>query len=330
MAIIINESILDTSIVVESVLSNSEIFNGINELSGSNQKEKAINLIKTAKVLTKDDIEGAYYDIKRFPDSLSRAAIKAFDEGKIVLIHNEESNLSVTQAIPFLTFKRADGNITYIFTNKTFVTTSRDNILNIKTPILQDLFIGALIANTLKNNYSALATNQFLLKILMEVYTKFVCRILNKEYQIIPDKILYDTIQYWVNKFFALKIFETTDDMNNIENVTTKHFKYIDEMKFDEIRRQYDEKDPKNISELLDLIKESNPRMKTLGLGNFISTWINYFYLPSTLAIDNIEYLIFMVISLLRGSNFISLAASEIVKDAKGIKALKEELLKII
>jgi hypothetical protein len=48
------------------------------------------------------------------------------------------------------------------------------------------------------------------------------------------------------------------------------------------------------------------------------------------LAIDNIEYLIFMMITLINGNNIISIAASDIVKEAKNIKSFREELLKLI
>jgi len=48
------------------------------------------------------------------------------------------------------------------------------------------------------------------------------------------------------------------------------------------------------------------------------------------LAIDNIEYLIFMIICLLNGNNIININASDIVKETKGIKDFRGELLKLI
>ena len=48
------------------------------------------------------------------------------------------------------------------------------------------------------------------------------------------------------------------------------------------------------------------------------------------MAIDNIEYLIFMVLTLLSGNNIINVHASDIVKETKGIKDLRGELLKLI
>lgn len=313
----------------ESTLATSEVFNGIAEMSGSDPKEKAIKLIKTARTLTNEDIEGAYIQIKQYPNTLSRAALKAFDEEKIVLKYNNVQALSVTQALPFITFNTPRGYITYVFMDK-YIQPTRDGILNVQAPVLHDLLTAALIANRLKTNYDLLASNQFLQRILMEIYTKFVCRILNREYSIAAEKVVNETIQYWTNKFFLTRIFGASDTPENIETISSKNFKYMDEMKLSEIKRKYDEVDPTKISELLELIKTASPRMKTLSLGTFLSSWINYYYIPSMLAVDNIEYLIFMILALLSGNNIISIASAEIVKETKNIKTLKEELLKLI
>ena len=96
------------------------------------------------------------------------------------------------------------------------------------------------------------------------------------------------------------------------------------------IRNQYNDANITQFSEFLDLLKTVSPRMKALNLGMFLNDWINYYYIPATLACDNIEYLIFMCITLLSGNNIINIGASEIVKEAKGIKDFKGELLKLI
>jgi hypothetical protein len=70
--------------------------------------------------------------------------------------------------------------------------------------------------------------------------------------------------------------------------------------------------------------------MKSLTLGVFLSDWINYYYAPSMLAIDNIEYLIFMVNALLSGNgSLVNISACDIVKDTKNIKSIRSELLKL-
>lgn len=315
---------------MESSLLSSEIFDGINDTKGDNHTvEKAKALIKSAKHLTNEDIESAYISVRQISDSLTRAAMKAFDEQRTVLIYNSNPSLSVTQALPFITFKVKDTHTTFVFVDK-YISISRDGVMNMQGPVLRDLLTGAVIANGLKRNYNSLASNQYLQRVLMEIYTKFVTRILNREFSIQADKPVFDTLQYWINRFFLTRILGAIDTPKNIETLSCVHFKAIDEMMYEDIKKQYDAADPAAISELLELLKTASPRMKALNRGMFISDWINYYYVPSMLAIDNIEYLIFMIITLLAGNNIMSISASDIVKDTKNIKSLRGELLKLI
>ena len=202
--------------------------------------------------------------------------------------------------------------------------------MSLQAPILRDLLIGALIANSLKKNYQQLSSNQYMQKVMTEIYTGFVTRIINREFSIAADKVTFDVVKYWVNKFFLINILQAMDTKENIERVASSHFKYIDDIKYEEIKNQYDEKNPIKISELLELIKTASPRLKTINLATFISQQIIYYYVPAYLAIDNIEYLIFMCITLLSGNNIISIAAADIVKETKNIKSFRGELLKLV
>lgn len=316
---------------MESTLGSSEIFIGINDSGGDNNTtQRAINLIKTAKKLTNEDIETAYISVRQISDTLTRSAMKAFDEQKTVLVYNNVPTLSVTQALPFITFKDKNGGYTtYVFMDK-YISISRDGVMNVSAPVLRDILTGALIANGLKRNYSNLTSNQYLQKVLTDIYSKFFTRIINREFSVAADKPLFDSIQYWVKKFFLVRIIGATDTSENIESIANNHFKSMDEISYEDIRKKYADADPVNISGLLELIKGSSPRMKSLNLRTFLSNWINYYYVPSMLAVDNVEYLIFMIITLLNGNNIISISASDIVKEAKNIKSLRGELLKLI
>lgn len=318
----------------ESSLTTSEIFNdennGINNIGSKNSVlQKSIELIKNTKHLTNEDIEASYIAVRQITDSLTREAMKAFDDERIVLLYNEVPSTRMTQALPFITLKTSKGFVTYVFVDK-YISISREGVMSMQAPVLRDLLTSALIANSLKNNYERLASSQYLQKILMEVYTKMVIRIINKEFSVISDKIVADTLQYWINRFFLTNILGAHDTPENIETISSKHFKFIDELKYSEIKNQYESANPQKISELLEVLKLASPRMKTLNLGTFLSNWISYFYVPSMLAVDNIEYLIFMMIALLSGNSIISIAASDIVKETKNIKSFREELLKLI
>lgn len=314
---------------MESSLVNSEIFQGVCDSAETDPKQQALKLIKTAKHLTNEDIEAAYISVRQITDTLTREAMKAFDEKRVVLIYNNVPALSVTQALPFITYRVNGEFTTYVFVDK-YVTMSRDGVLTMQPPILRDLLTGAVVANGLKKNYSELSSNQYLAKFLMEVYTKLVTRIINRLYSVAAERNVWETVQFYVNKFFLLRVLGSTDTPENIDTISSAGFKYMDEMSFEEVKRQYDEADPEKISDLLNLIKEASPRMRALNLGSFLSDWINYYYVPSMLAIDNIEYLIFMCITLLSGNNIINISAGDIVKEAKNVKSFRSELLKLI
>lgn len=313
----------------ESSLTDSEVFKGINEMGAVSQKDKAINLIKNAQILTPQDIEGAYVQVKQYPNTLSRTAVKAFENGKIVLLYNTNPASRMTQAIPFLTFLKGKSHITYIFMDR-YVSTSRDGVLSIQSSLLHDLLISAIVANALKDNYAKLVNSMYLQKMLTTLYTKFMTRIINRDYSVAADKQVYDIVNYWIGKFFLYNIFQSVDSKDGLEKLLSNNFKYIDEIKYSEIRKTYELKDPKNLTGLMELLKEATPRMNSLTLPSFMSSWIDYYYISSLLAMDNVEYLIFMILCLLGGNNIISVAATEMVKDTRGITSFKEELIKIL
>lgn len=315
----------------ESSLRNSEIYNQFRDSAAEDPVERVKKLIASAKQLTNEDIESAYIQVKQYSNSLSRAALRAFDTGQTVLLYNTEPKLSMVQLIPFMTFRRGDKYVTYVFMDK-FINRGRDGkgSINLNSAVLHDLLVGALIANALKGNYSRLTSSPYLEKTLMSLYTSFLCRILNKEYLLGAEKILYDTIQYYSNRFFLKNIFESVDSDENIETLAKKHFRYIDPMKYDEMRTKYDETNPANVTDLLSLIKELSPRMGSLNLRLFVNNWTNYYFPPAVLAIDNVEYLIFMVVALKNANNLVNHLAADIVKETKNIKTFEEELLKLI
>lgn len=315
----------------ESSLGTSEIFKEINKTDGAeNTLTKATNLIKVAKHLTVEDIEAAYISVRQVTDTLTRASIKAFDSEKVVLIYNDSNAQTVTKALPFITFKMKNGKYaTYVFM-KQYITIGRNGILNLQPSILRDLLISATVANGIRSDYSRLAGNIVLRNAMTDMYTEFMIRILNREFAIKSDRNTFETLQYWIRKFFMTRIFGTSDNPVNVENAAKVNIKNMDSIRLEEIARQYDEANPAVMSELVELLKTASNRMKGLNLAKFYSDWINYYGIPSMLALDNVEYLIFMIVSLQSGNNVISIAASDVVKECKGIKGFREELLKLI
>ena len=315
----------------ESSLGTSEIFKEINKTDGAeNTLTKATNLCKVGKHLTVNDIEAAYISVKQVSDTLTRASVKAFDSEKVVLIYNDSAAQTITKTLPFITFNMKNGRyVTYVFM-KPYITIGRNGILNLQPSILRDLLISATVANGIRTDYSRLAGNITLRDAMTDMYTEFMIRILNREFAIKSDRNTFETLQYWIRKFFMTKIYGTSDNPTNVETAAKSNIKNMDSIRIEEIIRQYDEANPAVMSELIELLKIASTRMKGLNLAKFYSDWINYYGIPSMLALDNVEYLIFMIISLQSGNNVISIAASDVVKECKGIKGFREELLKLI
>jgi hypothetical protein len=318
----------------ESKLSASEMFDTYKNNSGAKEDPvvRANKLIKSAKQLEPADIETAHVQLKQYSNSLSRAALKAFEIGKTVILYNSEPGLSMTQLIPFLTLRTDSGFKTYIFLDSVpgAYRKGRDGSLIVNSAALHDLLVGALISNAIKSDYGKLTGSEYLEKTLMNLYGQFIFRIINKEYLIGSDKIIYDTLFYFTGRFFLERIFESHNGATNINILAQKHFRFVDSMKAEEIKATYDEANPQQISELLNLIKSLSPRMSGLDLRLLINNWTTYYFPPAYLAIDNVEYLIFMTVSLKNANNLVSINASEIVKETKGIRTLEEELLKLL
>lgn len=313
----------------ESTLTSSEVFKGINEIGEVTQTAKAVNLIKNLEPIKVEEIEPAYIQIKQYPNLLSRSAIKAFDRGEIILLYNKNAEARMSHAIPFLTFRKGNSYVTYVFLDK-YMTENDDGTKNINASVLHDFLVSAVISNSLKNDYQKLLNNMFLESILPKLYSRFVTRIINREFLITSDKVLFDIVNYYIGKFFLINIFETAANEDGIENILSEDFKALDDLKYNEVYQNYKTASPNSISALLELISQTSPRLKSLKFPNFLSQWMNYYYLPATLAVDNIEYLIFMIIALLGGNNVVSIAASEIVKETKNIISFKPELMKLL
>lgn len=315
----------------ESSLGTSEVWKTVNSIyPNETLLDRAMRHIKgEGKILTSEDIEPAYIAVKQITDSLTAAAIHAFDMQKVKMVYCRNPKQSINQAVPFLTFKAKSGYLTYLFVNNRYVTND-DGVYRIQAPILRDLLTGATVANAIRSDYEKLRTNAYLQKILMNTYTAFVARILNRGYSIMSDKILFDKIQFWVNKFFLIHIFGVVDSDENIDTMASAHVRYLDQMALDDAKEVYKNTDPKQFSELIELLRAQVSRMKALNMGQFLSSWVNYFYPASMLAVDNIEYLIFMMLCLLSGTNIISVAAAEVVTNMRNIKQFRGELLKLI
>lgn len=310
----------------ESSLSKSEIFGFF---KNTNPREKAIKLIKNARRLTNEDIQSAYIQLKQMNHALIREAVRKYDIGDILLLYNEIPDDGLSKAFPFMIMKTENRYKGYIFTDR-YVSKNKNNDLNVNSSILYDLMVGTCVGIGIKSNYQSLVTNSTLEKLLMTIYTKFFMRILNKEYAISSDKIISESIAYMINRFFLEQIFESTNTTENINKLSLQDSKYLDEIRINDIRQMYDNNTPTKLGDLMTLIKPLSPRMSSLTLALFVNKWISTYYEPFLLALDNLEYFVFGILSVLRGTNLVSISSKEMVTETKGIMLLQPELIKLV
>jgi len=317
----------------ESTLQNSEIFKDLNELSNMDQRKKAIELIKNpaTKQLGTEDIEFSLLSVRQYNNSISREAMKQFDAGNTILVYNKNKAMSVSVALPFITLMAGETWKTFVFVDQYVRENPREGTMSIPVPILHDLLVSAWISNRLRTNYRALSDNAFLQKMLTEIYMRFFIHVLNRKYSIKADRATLDTLNYFVSKFFLLQIFKSNEPPENIELVAKKTIRSLDDLNIQDIQMRYDKANPNTIGEFINVVKTASPeRMKTLDLGFFMSAWMDTFHQISLLAIDTIEYLIFMILSLKNSNSLIAMGSRDLVTEVRNINKINEELMKLM
>lgn len=325
-----------TIVMMESSLATSEIFKkALNDPEEGQtpllQQVKEYILDPNTKHLTEQDLEAQFITLKQTVDPLTHKALEAFNNEDIILLNNNgNKNKSIVKALPFITLKSKGKNVTYIFMDS-FIKISRGNMMSISTADLRDLMVGALISTELHNNYNRLANSESIKSIMMEIYMKLFVNILNRQYSLMANKQMVENIQYWVNRFFLTKIFGGNDSPEAVDALAKKYFKLTTELQAADYKRMYDEADPQNVTGLLELIKSLSTRMDGESTYRFLNDWYKYYNIASLLAIDDIEYLIFMTLSSYSGNgNIINIGASTFINEVKNIKNLRSELVRIV
>lgn len=313
----------------ESSLSNSLIFKNFDK-SINGVVNKAKEAINNTKQITNEDIQFQYMKLKQYGNAFAKASVIAFDQGLLKLIYDEDPQYSLSMAFPFLTFKRGDQYVTYIFLNP-YSTINRDGQFTINETAFNVLMQAAYAANRIKTHPDRVYANNYMETITLEIYVKMIMRILLREYGFGSEKDIVDIIEYFISRFYLERVFESKSGQESIEILSTKHFRYVDDIKRNEIKDLYDKSNIQTFEDLLMLIKSQMARMQTLNLRTFVDKFMQVYYMPALMAIDNFEYLVFVIICLLNGAgNIINIKAKDIVTETKNIKMFNQELMKLI
>lgn len=307
-------------------IENSYIYKSFNASNGL--IDKIVKYIKTSIALDKSYIEDQYTQIRKTMVSpLSRQVLEAYDKGDIELLYSRETKVGIS--VPFIIrSSNATGTpkpVATIFISS-FAVVDKDDQLSIPVKQLYALMETAYIGLKLQVEPFKFKRNAELMRITMNVYSQMIMRILNKEYAITLDKVLYDKVTFATNKFFLANIWEY-QNTGIIDSYASSGLSYIDNFELSLVKQGYDDSNIKDISDLIKFISTLSPRMSELNIRYFIEKYINTFHGSSIMSIDYLPYVFFVICNVLLGSFLISQTAlSDIIKNTKSMNKFYIEL----
>lgn len=311
----------------ESTIEDSYIYKTFN--SSNMMIEKIVKFFKTSTALDKSFIEEQYIQMKKLTISpLTSRVVDAYDKGDIELLYSTTSKVGLS--IPFIIRRNQSGKIVASIFISTFSSIDKNDNLNIPLKQLYGLMESAYIALQLQLNPTRIQRNVALMKICALVYNQMFMKILNKDYALSLDKVLFDKVSYCIIRFFLDKIWEYPNK-GLIDSYASNNLKYISDSDLDMVRMGYNDYKINTIEELLLYIKTISPRMNDLNIRYFIERFINTYHGSSIMSIDYLPYLFFVIVNILLGTFLISQTSlNDVVKNTEGITKFYSELSKLI
>lgn len=313
--------------IKEASIEDSFIYKSFN--ASNSLIEKIVKYIKTSALLDKTFIEEQYNQIKKSVISpLSTRILEAYDNGEIELMYSRESKVGLS--IPFIIRKNSSGKIVATIFIASFSSLDKNDNLTIPVKQLYALMESAYVALKMQINPLSVQRSVALMKLCSNVYVQMLMRILNKEYALILDNVLYDKVVYSITRFFIEKIW-AYPNKGLVEAYASSELKFIEELDLSMTKASYDGAEIKDFNDLINFIKTLSPRMKELNTRYFIERFVNTYHNSSILSIDYLPYIFFVIINILLGSFLISQAAlNDIIKNMKGINKFYVELSKLV
>lgn len=311
----------------EASMENSFVYKTFNASNG--MIEKIIKCLKTGVSLDKEYIEEQYYQIKKTVISpLSPRVIEKYDNGEIELLYSKE--VKVGLSVPFVIRKGPNGNpIATVFIG-TFATLDKSNNLVIPVKQLYGLMESAYIALMMQTQPMKIQRNVGIMKICMDVYVEMLIRILNRDYALTMDKVLYDKCVYCISRFFLTYVWEYPNK-DLIDAYAKSACDTISQLDMDMLKTNYDAFNPTDLKGLMEFMKSLSPRMSDLNIRYFIERFITTYHGSSIMALDYLPYVFFVITNVILSTFLVSQTAlNDIIKNTKNIGKLYPELSKLI
>lgn len=324
------------SMFTEAALSDSVLYNSFNT-NGSLTKIM-LSAIKGGIRIEKSHIENQINDINRTKLSPNvDAVMDNFYNGNIVLMMAPK-DMRIPQVLPFFLMKTLGTVRAYIFLNNYGTLTvseknSNEKYLNMSMKDLYVLMEGAYIA--LENNANPMKVRKSLglMRLSSKIYTHMILRILNKEYAVSIDPVLYTKVAFVVSYYYLTRIWESTnEDVNFTYAATVVETKeVVDKRELLLIKDEMEKADCSDIAKVIAFLSGSNPRLKALNFRYFTQCYINTFGAPALFGMETLHYFLFTITSVLIGSFVVNQPIiSDVVKNIKGMNSFYPELVKAI
>lgn len=324
----ISRFLTDADYVCENTMEDSLVYKTFNQANGV--VDKIVKYLSSGVPLDKSYIEDQYAIIRRGAgiSPLSQKVLEAFNNGDIEIIWNNTEKVGV--AMPFIVRRKSDGKVVSTIFINAFATIKDDSILVIPAKQLYGLMEGAYIALKLQTDPVKVMKNAELMMTTASVYTEMMARILNKEYALTLDKVLYDKVCYCIKRFYLECVWEYPNT-GLVSNYASSDLKYIQQFDLDALDATYSKMEIKTIANLLEFVKSLSPRMSDLNLRYYIERFIKTYHGPSILSIDYLPYVFFVITNVVMSTFLVSQTAlNDIIKNTKNINRFYSELARVM
>ena len=324
----ISRFLTDADYVCENTMEDSLVYKTFNQANGV--VDKIVKYLSSGVPLDKSYIEDQYAIIRRGAgiSPLSQKVLEAFNNGDIEIIWNNTEKVGV--AMPFIVRRKSDGKVVSTIFINAFATIKDDSILVIPAKQLYGLMEGAYIALKLQTDPVKVMKNAELMMTTASVYTEMMARILNKEYALTLDKVLYDKVYYCIKRFYLECVWEYPNT-GLVSNYASSDLKYIQQFDLDALDATYSKMEIKTIANLLEFVKSLSPRMSDLNLRYYIERFIKTYHGASILSIDYLPYVFFVITNVVMSTFLVSQTAlNDIIKNTKNINRFYSELARVM
>ena len=324
----ISRFLTDADYVCENTMEDSLVYKTFNQANGV--VDKIVKYLSSGVPLDKSYIEDQYAIIRRGAgiSPLSQKVLEAFNNGDIEVIWNNTEKVGV--AMPFIVRRKSDGKVVSTIFINAFATIKDDSILVIPAKQLYGLMEGAYIALKLQTDPVKVMKNAELMMTTASVYTEMMARILNKEYALTLDKVLYDKVCYCIKRFYLECVWEYPNT-GLVSNYASSDLKYIQQFDLDALDATYSNMEIKTIANLLEFVKSLSPRMSDLNLRYYIERFIKTYHGASILSIDYLPYVFFVITNVVMSTFLVSQTAlNDIIKNTKNINRFYSELARVM